>query len=762
MVTATANQLKIRTTKVYESILQAMKDGKKGILLEGGTYSSKCVKFGTRIIMYDMAIMEVQDIKVGDKLMGVDGTPREVLKLYSGQDNLYKIKQAKGIDYTVSSHHILSLRENWKEIRKSVPNPEGNTRQRRKYIRNDHSNEIVNTDLQEYIGKSGKWKRRHKGWKLAGVELPYQPVLIEPYFLGLWLGDGDKHTTSVTNIDQPIIDYLKWFCVRNNLRYSQGNYNKNHHSLARNSACGVNPLREALKEYKILNNKQIPHAYLYNNRTVRLELLAGLIDSDGYKSNNCTYVITQKIKGLTENIALLARSLGFPSKIYDEIARMKRADGSVYECPVHRVEFTGDNIADIPVKLPRKILTNKPLPRRYSSSIEVEPAGIGDYYGFELDRDHLFLLEDFTVTHNTYSTLQALLVTASRALGKVDIDIVSESIPHLKGGCIKDFFNILDESYEKNPYYNQTDHIYKMPAWKGVLTFLSADNEKALGMRRDILFINEGDTLSWEIARELISRTNIFTIIDWNPRSEFWAHEYYRNDPKWAYDHSTYLDALDVIPRDKAEDIVDLGEKDPNYRNVYELGLMGKVEGIVFPYFDLVDELPQGVPRYGLDYGFAKDPTVLVKSVIVGDSLYSHQLFYDDRALTNDDIAREMSRCYVGNEIVWADPTEPKSAEELRRLGFNVQAIDKAYANTAFGIKQVNAYHQYWTKDSLECIKEQRNCHYIKRKEPNTGRVYWSDDISHQWSHGMKARMYSIATFKPHQTGVRAPATSYM
>ena len=364
------------------------------------------------------------------------------------------------------------------------------------------------------------------------------------------------------------------------------------------------------------------------------------------------------------------------------------------------------------------------------------------------------LLEGGTYSSKTYSALQALITIAQESPRLIDINIISETIPHLKGGCIRDYFKILVELSDGNPYYNKQDHIYRRPAWKGVTTFLSADNEKALGMRRDILFINEGDTFYWETARELISRTHVFTIIDWNPRSEFWAHEYYLNDPKWAYDHSTYLDALDVLPPDKAEEICDLGQKDPNYHNIYELGILGKIEGLVFPFFNQVDELPGGRAFYGLDYGFAQDPTVLVKNVAVGDSLYSQQMFYDDSALTNDDIARLMTELKIpSNVLIQADPTEPKSAEELRRLGFNVQAIDKAYANTAFGIKQVNAYHQYWTKDSLECIKEQRNCRFIKKREPNTGRVYLSDDITHQWSHGMKARMYAVATYKGEPSG---------
>ena len=213
------------------------------------------------------------------------------------------------------------------------------------------------------------------------------------------------------------------------------------------------------------------------------------------------------------------------------------------------------------------------------------------------------LLEGGTYSGKTYSALMALVSIAKESPNLIDINIVSETIPHLKGGCIRDYFKILGELSDNNPYYNKQDHIYRRPNWKGVTTFLSADNEKALGMRRDVLFINEGDTLYWDTARELISRTHVFTIIDWNPRSEFWAHEYYLNDPKWAYDHSTYLDALDVLPLDKAEEIRDLGSKDPNYHNIYELGILGKIEGLVFPYFDQVDELPKGNAFYGLDGG---------------------------------------------------------------------------------------------------------------------------------------------------------------
>jgi len=354
------------------------------------------------------------------------------------------------------------------------------------------------------------------------------------------------------------------------------------------------------------------------------------------------------------------------------------------------------------------------------------------------------LLEGGTYSSKTFSALQSLIVIAQETQEKLDINVLSESVPHLKGGCIRDFFTILGECPENNPYYNLTDRIYRNPKWKGVFTFLSADNQKALGMRRDILFINEGDTLSWEVAKELISRTNVFIIIDWNPRSKFWAHEYYLEDPKWAYDHSTYLDALDVIPAGKREDIEGLGRKDPNYHNVYELGLLGKIEGLVYPHFEQVDSLPMGEVFYGLDFGFSADPTVLVKNVILGDKLYSQEIFYDYSGLTNDQIARKLNLVHVRNEPIYPDPNEPKSAEELRKFGFVVIEAVKGKGSVEYGIQKVNQFYQHWTKDSLHCIKEQKNFCYLKDK--TTGE--FTDKTTHTWSHGMDARRYAVASHK--------------
>jgi phage terminase large subunit len=309
----------------------------------------------------------------------------------------------------------------------------------------------------------------------------------------------------------------------------------------------------------------------------------------------------------------------------------------------------------------------------------------------------------------------------------------------------------LEESSENNPYYNKTDHIYRRPGWNGVFQFFGADDSgKVRGPRRHILFMNEGNNIPWETARGLDSRTEIFTIVDWNPVSEFWAHDYWIGSSENAYDHSTYEDALEsgVVSPQLIKDNVEIyRDKDPNWWRIYGQGLIGKIENLVHPYFEQVDALPEGFTVYGLDWGFASDPTVLVKNVIIGDKLYSRQLLWDKSGLTNDQIAREMELLLIGpNDPIYADPNEPKSIAEIKQKRFNIMEAVKGPGSVAFGIQRVNQFYQYWTKDSVECIKEQRNFRYIKRMVQ--GREELTDDTTHQWSHGMSARRYAVASFR--------------
>ena len=370
------------------------------------------------------------------------------------------------------------------------------------------------------------------------------------------------------------------------------------------------------------------------------------------------------------------------------------------------------------------------------------------------------LLEGGTSSSKTYSCIQALIVIASEAKSPLLISIVSESLPHLKRGAMRDFFNILDESPDNNPYFNKTEGVYRCPSWKGQIEFFGADDQsKVRGPRRDILYMNEGNNIPWETARGLDIRTSTFTIVDWNPVGEFWAHENWMDDPGTSYSHSTYLDAKAVLPAQTVADIESYKDKDPNWWHIYGLGLIGKIEGLVYPFFEQVDELPPGDVGYGLDLGFSDDPAVLVANVIQGDKLFSHELMYKT-GMTNDVIARNMDLLGIRtnyDEII-ADCAEPKSIAEIHAKGFNIKPCEKGQGSVEYGIQKVNQYKQFWTRTSLNCIKEQRNFRYVTDKD---GKL--TEKTTHRFSHGMDARRYYVSSqiTRAHRPMIKKPGYAF-
>lgn len=358
------------------------------------------------------------------------------------------------------------------------------------------------------------------------------------------------------------------------------------------------------------------------------------------------------------------------------------------------------------------------------------------------------LHEGGTSSSKTYTILQALIILAERAVDPLLISIVSETMPQLRKGAMKDFFDILNESPDSNPYFNRTQSEYHRPTWMGRFEFFGADEaDKTRGPRRNILFINEGNRVQWEAARNLDVRTDRLTIVDWNPTGEFWAHEYWINEPETPYlvnryIHSTYQDALAVLSPAVVAGIEAYKDTDPNWWNIYGLGRLGKVEGLVYPYFEQVDELPKGDRVYGLDFGFTGDPAALVCNVIIGSNLYSKELIYET-GLTNDVLARRMDLLGIRKNYdeIFADAAEPKSIEEIAQKVFNIKPCEKGQGSVEYGVQKVNQFKQFWTKDSLNGIREQRNFRYIADKN---GKL--TEKTTHQWSHLMDARRYAMAT----------------
>ncbi len=355
----------------------------------------KCVGIDTLILMFDGTLRKVQDVRVGDQLMGDDSTPRRVLSLARGRENMYWVRQNKGDDYRVNESHILSL----KRSRNEGPHRHG---------------DVLNIEVREWLKKGPKFKSNYKGYKVP-IELPEKSVPIDPYFLGVWLGDGNSGNCRITGQDPEIINYLRDYADELGMQLTTGPENIlgagrcNSYGITRGRQGGSvaeYSVQDELRQLGVLNNKHIPQSYLLNSTEYRLRLLAGLIDTDGHLdpvSNG--YEITQKNEALARQIKFLGDSLGFRTSLIKKRAVITSIG---YESEVWRVRLYGD-IERVPVRVARK----KALP--WASGVDWRQTGISvefdredDYYGFTLDGNHLFLLADCTVTHNTAFVVSAM------------------------------------------------------------------------------------------------------------------------------------------------------------------------------------------------------------------------------------------------------------------------------------------------------------------------------------------------------------------
>ena len=397
--------------------LQRLLKVRRGII-KSVTGTGKCFGKDTEIIMGDGRIERVQNIKDGDFVLGVNSEPKKVFGVMSGFGKLYKIK-SKYDEYIVNEEHILSLKIT--NIGSKIVNaPDG-----KKY----RTGEIANISIKDYFKGSSYFKHVAKLWK-KDVDFPEKDVLIEPYFLGLWLGDGNSSGPAITTMDYEIKDYIYEISDKNNLKVKieeQKDNKADTYHITSGTYSGSqkrNIIRESLKHYNLIKNKHIPFDYKINSREKRLELLAGLIDTDGYvDSKSSTFDIVQRNKVLIEDIKFLCDSLGFYSKITE-----KRIKG--YDYPFYRMGIYGEGIEEIPTKIKRKrILKRTQIKNPLVCGFEIESVGEGEYFGFQIEgEDKLFFLKDFQVVHNTEILFAFLLETQEPALIVVDRVLLAEQL----------------------------------------------------------------------------------------------------------------------------------------------------------------------------------------------------------------------------------------------------------------------------------------------------------------------------------------------
>lgn len=355
----------------------------------------ECFAFGTKVIMSDGTIKEIENIKVGDKVMGPDGNPRTVLDRHVGIDNMYRIKAGSGCDdQIVNSKHLIKYKE-------------------RNHFKNILFDKLVTpVDILKEDGEKSYIKQNRYLERADEINIHNQNsnLLIDPYILGLWLGDGSINHASFTTADIEIIQYLNRWAKEHGMRitiHNSSNENNKAISVDVVSNKRKNLLKECLRAYGIYSKKAIPVDYIYSSVEDRLKLLAGLIDTDGnFSKRDRIYTFSQCAdrKHIVDAFAFIARSLGFKCTVKHYKTSGKKYINDNKKESIYQDTYTVrilDGKYDIPCKIARKQYHwQKKRTERTLSNFSVEYEGVGKYCGITIDGDHLFLLNDFTIVHN--------------------------------------------------------------------------------------------------------------------------------------------------------------------------------------------------------------------------------------------------------------------------------------------------------------------------------------------------------------------------
>lgn len=415
------------------------------ILILGRRRSGKCIGKGTEILMYDGSIKKVEDINYGDLIMGDDSTARRVLGLNNGIDDLYEILNQKGEKYIVNSEHILSLKYtgkknlrdridrksyqiNWfnknkvrldyKTFSYKNKNKELVFNEANEFLNSINDDRYIDIPIKEFLNLSIKYKNNLHGYQVP-INFPNKDLEIDPYMIGYWLGDGNTNTSAITTQESYIIKYFKenlgkyncYLSYRASSDYSYGicTTEKNNNN---------NYFLSILRKHDLLFNKHIPLNYKCNSRENRLKLLAGFIDADGSYDTGC-FEITQSLEHeqLLDDIIYLARSLGFAC--YKHVKKTSWTHlGVKKEGEALRINISGVGIEEIPTLCPRKKANVRQRDTDVLvSSIKVKKIERGEYYGFELDGNHRFVMGNFIVSHNSFLTRDIFYHHAEIPLG---------------------------------------------------------------------------------------------------------------------------------------------------------------------------------------------------------------------------------------------------------------------------------------------------------------------------------------------------------
>lgn len=352
-----------------------------------------CHAKGSSVLTSDGVCIKVEDVKVGDFLLGNDGTPRKVLELHNGVDDMYKLTPIKGEPFVVNGGHILHLYK---------------TNEGKGY--NSCQPRYDEISVKEYVAKSANYKHLHKLHRVSQIDFGNDKYLFDPYFVGLYLGDGCCiNGINITTQREEVVEYLREFArtygfgFRAAEKRNGENKAKSYffpYAFANNNT--PNPLQVTIRglglEGKVAADKFIPHQYKVASVEDRFSLLAGLLDTDAfYDKEKNTFEYCSKSKRLADDVVFVCRSLGF----FAQIGKPKVVNGESY----YRIQISGDlNL------IPTKVAIRQGRARKQKKSVlvtgfSVEYLGRGEYFGFTLDGNHLYCDNQFFIHHNSGKSL---------------------------------------------------------------------------------------------------------------------------------------------------------------------------------------------------------------------------------------------------------------------------------------------------------------------------------------------------------------------
>jgi len=349
-----------------------------------------------------------------------------------------------------------------------------------------------------------------------------------------------------------------------------------------------------------------------------------------------------------------------------------------------------------------------------------------------------------TWSGKTYGIMQALFSYAIS--NNYIITVVGQDIPNLKRGALRDAQTIVSTSpilQSLISSYNASDRIYKFHSGT-VIEFVSYDTEQnARNGKRDILFINEANGLPWNIAEQLINRTRVRSFLDYNPSAPFWAHEKLIHPKMFGnktvqfvrswHVHNTFLTA------DQHEHIEKRSKEDPEWGRVYGRGNTGKIEGLIFRNWGVIESIPPQASRVavGMDFGYTNDPTAIVDVYKMDNELFVDLICYETD-LTNPKIAERLKALNITNNVV-ADSAEPKSIAEIRSEGVWIDPAQKGKDSIVNSIDVLKRYRINVTSRSQALIAEMNS---YKWKEDRLTGLKLQEPADRQRDHAIDALRY--------------------